>query len=150
MSADPPAPDHWSQDEHTEVAVIGAGPYGLSIAAHLRAMGIDHRVFGRPMQSWISSMPQGMFLKSHGFASNLYEPTGTFTLERYCAENSIPYAPEHLPVSLETFVSYGLAFQQRFVPQPEDRVVLDVAPTPSGFRLSFDGDELTAQRVVIA
>jgi lysine/ornithine N-monooxygenase len=150
MSAELFAPDHSAQDDRTAVAVIGAGPYGLSIAAHLRAAGIDHRVFGRPMQSWISSMPQGMSLKSHGFASNLYEPTGSFTLERYCAENSLPYAPEHLPVPLETFISYGLAFQQRFVPQLEDRVVLDVAPTPAGFRLSFDGEELTAQRVVVA
>ena len=36
----------------TDVAVIGAGPYGLSLAAHLRARGADIRVFGFPMQSW--------------------------------------------------------------------------------------------------
>ena len=47
----------------TDVAVIGAGPYGLSLAAHLRARGADIRVFGFPMQSWRDSMPVGMKLK---------------------------------------------------------------------------------------
>src|SRR5215510_7490429 len=29
-----------------QVAIVGAGPYGLSIAAHLRACGIRFRIFG--------------------------------------------------------------------------------------------------------
>src|SRR5215469_8799576 len=31
-----------------EVAVVGAGPYGLSLGAHLKSAGIETRVFGRP------------------------------------------------------------------------------------------------------
>jgi cation diffusion facilitator CzcD-associated flavoprotein CzcO len=54
-----------------ETAIIGAGPYGLSIAAHFRSRGISFRVFGRPMDSWLRHMPKGMHLKSDGFASNL-------------------------------------------------------------------------------
>jgi cation diffusion facilitator CzcD-associated flavoprotein CzcO len=42
-----------------EIAIIGAGPYGLSIAAHLRAAGLDFRIFGSPMQTWIEHMPRG-------------------------------------------------------------------------------------------
>src|SRR6266576_6234756 len=74
-----------------QVAIIGAGPYGLSVAAHLHARGIDFRIFGEPMHSWRTQMPKGMFLKSEGFASGLYEPSGRFTLERFCAENNLPY-----------------------------------------------------------
>lgn len=54
-----------------EVAIVGAGPYGLSLAAHLRAAGVPFRQFGIPMHLWQTSMPRGMFLKSQGFASNL-------------------------------------------------------------------------------
>ena len=54
-----------------EVAIVGAGPYGLSLAAHLNGAGIQTRVLGRPMDSWRSHMPQGMLLKSDPFASNL-------------------------------------------------------------------------------
>ena len=57
----------------TDVAVVGAGPYGLSLAAFLRERGVDFRIFGRPMRSWLQ-MPEGMFLKSLGFATNIYTP----------------------------------------------------------------------------
>ncbi len=55
----------------TDVAIIGAGPYGLSLAAHLAAANVSVRVFGQPMQFWRTNMPEGMVLKSEGFASNL-------------------------------------------------------------------------------
>lgn len=58
----------------TRVAIIGAGPYGLSIAAHLRAYGIPFRIFGAPLDSWRRHMPVGMMLKSDGFASSLSAP----------------------------------------------------------------------------
>src|ERR1700737_3337868 len=55
---------------HYETAIIGAGPYGLSLAAHLRHRGLSYEMFGQPMQSWSAFMPKGMLLKSEGFASN--------------------------------------------------------------------------------
>jgi cation diffusion facilitator CzcD-associated flavoprotein CzcO len=137
--------------EKTAVAVLGAGPYGLSIAAHLREAGVDHRVFGTPMQTWRSGMPEGMFLKSYGFASNLYDPADSFTLESYCADHSVPYESEHLPVAIETFIGYGLAFQERYAPELDQRQVLDLTRSSSGFRLGLDdGGELMANRIVVA
>jgi cation diffusion facilitator CzcD-associated flavoprotein CzcO len=56
-----------------EIAIIGAGPNGPSIAAHLRAAGLDFRNFGGPMQAWIEHLPQGMRLKSEGFPSSVYD-----------------------------------------------------------------------------
>jgi cation diffusion facilitator CzcD-associated flavoprotein CzcO len=85
-----------------EVAIVGAGPYGLSIAAHLRGLGIPFRIFGRPMDSWVSHMPKGSCLKSDGFASNIYDPNSEFTLEKYCSEQGIEYAHMGIPVHLET------------------------------------------------
>src|SRR5690348_13176759 len=92
-----------------DVAIIGAGPYGLSLAAHFRELGLDYRIFGKPMQSWRENMPADMLLKSEGFASNLDDPSGQATLERFCAEGNLPYADVGLPVPLSTLVSYGLA-----------------------------------------
>jgi 2-polyprenyl-6-methoxyphenol hydroxylase-like FAD-dependent oxidoreductase len=70
----------------TDIAIIGAGPYGLSLAAHLAAAGLDFRIFGRPMQFWREHMPEGMVLKSEGFASSLWHPHGALTLKEYCQE----------------------------------------------------------------
>src|SRR5690242_5427406 len=70
----------------TQVAIIGAGPYGLSIAAHLRAHGVPYRIFGTPVDTWRRHMPAGMMLKSDGFASSLSDPSDEGTLAAYCAE----------------------------------------------------------------
>ena len=83
-----------------EVAIVGAGPYGLSLAAHLRAAGVGFRQFGLPMRLWQEAMPKGMFLKSQGFASNLSDPAGTHTLEAFCATAGLPYASYGVNVML--------------------------------------------------
>jgi len=138
--------------QSAQVAVVGAGPYGLSIAAHLRARGIEFRIFGSPMHSWRRRMPAGMFLKSDGFASNLHDPDGRFTLKRFCAENGLPYEALDFPVPLDTFTNYGLAFQQRFVPEVEDKAVIALDRSPDhGFLLQLDdGETVAARRVVVA
>src|ERR1700675_4809436 len=99
-----------------EIAIIGAGPYGLSIAAHVRRLGASFRAFGRPMDSWLAHMPKGMMLKSDGFASNIYDPQSAFTLEQFCAERGIEYGHTGVPVKIDTFTNYGLAFRDRMVP----------------------------------
>ena len=77
-------------------------------------------------------MPKGMFLKSEGFASNLYDPDGAFTLEQFCAAKGLGYADYNHPVPLDTFCAYGLAFQQRFAPDLEDEAVVSLDPDGEG------------------
>jgi lysine/ornithine N-monooxygenase len=135
----------------TNVAIIGAGPYGLSIATHLRAHGTSFRIFGSPLHRWREQMPEGMFLKSEGFASNLYEPAGLFTLKQFCADQGLAYADIGAPVARSTFGAYGMAFQRRMVPDLEDRLVAEVGKTRDGFNLRLvDGKMVSARRVVVA
>ena len=134
-----------------DVAIIGAGPYGLSLAAHLQARGTPFRIFGIPMHSWRYRMPAGMHLKSDGFASDLYDPDSALTLAQYCKERALPYQDVGFPVPLELFTSYGLQFQQRFVPQVEETEIVSLAPVSAGFRLATaTGETLTARKVVVA
>jgi thioredoxin reductase len=133
----------------TNVAIIGAGPYGLSIAAHLQSLGVPYRIFGAPLDTWRRHMPAGMTLKSDGFASNLSDPDGHGTLAAYCADRGIPYHNTDLPVSLGTFNVYAQDFQQRFVPDLEDRQVVSVEKSGTGFELELDdGESLRAHFVV--
>ena len=135
----------------TSVAIIGAGPYGLSVAAHLAAAGVDVRIFGTSMQTWRDSMPNGMLLKSEGFASSLSDPGRSFTLGHYCRERDLPYRDIGWPVPVEVFAAYGEAFQQRFVPQLDSRRVVHVGRTRDGFRVETeDGEAVLASRVVLA
>jgi len=135
----------------TDVAIVGAGPYGLSLAAHLAARGVSLRVFGRPMHTWRTSMPEGMVLKSEGFASSLWDPEGSFTLRAYCEQQKLPYADMGYPIPLETFCDYGIAFQRRFVPFLDERFVTSVERLRDGFQLRLqDGDAVAARRVIVA
>jgi len=135
----------------TEVAVVGAGPYGLSTAAHLRQRGADVAVFGQPLETWRSHMPAGMLLKSDGFASSLDTPTPGWRLSDYCARSNLAYGDKEPRVQLDTFVDYGLAFQQAQVPDLDTRLVDGLEPVPGGFRLTLeDGATVGARRVVVA
>ena len=134
-----------------DVAIVGAGPYGLSLGAHLRAAGVSFRQFGLVMNLWRNAMPKGMFLKSQGFASNLSEPAGTHTLEAFCAATGRPYARYGLPVPLDTFVAYGQWFQSELVPDLEQTLVSGVTRRDGGFELELaDGATVSARQVVVA
>ena len=134
-----------------DVAILGAGPYGLSIAAHLNKFRVPYRIFGSPMHSWQKMMPKGMCLKSEGFASFLYDPDDSFTLKHYCAETNQPYADVGVPVPLETFAMYGLEFQRRMVPNVEAVNIASVKRSADGFELTTDaGETVPARRVVVA
>jgi cation diffusion facilitator CzcD-associated flavoprotein CzcO len=134
-----------------DIAIIGGGPYGLSLAAHLRNSKRSVRIFGSPMHSWSHHMPQGMHLKSEGFASNLYDPEAKLTLKTYCAEHAIPYADIGLPVAIETFIAYGRAFQRRYVPNLEDVQITSLKNSAGYFELTTAAGEIArARQVVVA
>jgi cation diffusion facilitator CzcD-associated flavoprotein CzcO len=134
-----------------EVAIVGAGPYGLSLAAHLRAYGMPHRIFGPAMRTWAEHMPEGMLLKSDGFASSLSDPVSAFPLQEYCRLQNLSYHPTRLPVRLETFVDYGREFQRRYVPELDAREVRHIESVGGSFRLELqDGEEVLARRIVLA
>src|ERR1039458_9410628 len=100
-----PAPSEKSNTQNrssgksmVDVIIIGAGPYGLSLAAYLKGRGLTYRIFGQPMYTWQTHMPKGMRLKSEGFASSLYDPGSTFTDRKSTRLNS-----SHLGISYAVF-----------------------------------------------
>ncbi|MFC8130742.1 FAD-dependent oxidoreductase [Streptomyces sp. NPDC057302] len=140
------------------VAVIGAGPFGLSTAAHLRARGIPVRVFGDPMVSWRAHMPAGMLLKSTPVASNIDAPQRGHDLVDYCAAAGIRrLVTDEDIIPVETFIDYGEWFKEKLVPDLEQVRVVSVdrkgpaGKGAAGFDLKLDsGEQFTARAVVVA
>jgi FAD-dependent urate hydroxylase len=130
------------------VTVIGAGPYGLSSAAYLRAAGIETRIFGEPMSFWERNMPRGMCLRSNWAASHIADPRRELTLDAFCLQNG-NHVPK--PIPLKRFVDYGHWYQRRAVPDVDRRAVVGVDAVGNGFQVRLEnGEEFTSRRVVVA
>jgi hypothetical protein len=135
----------------TPTVIVGAGPYGLSIAAHLRARGVPVRIFGDVMASWRHNMPVGAFLKSTPSASSLSAPTLGFTLADFCRTTGVAPLDDDQIVPVDLYIRYGLWFHERLVPDVESAKVCHIANRDRRFQLKLDsGEELEARTVVLA
>lgn len=135
-------------DARNLVAVVGAGPYGLSVAAHLRALDVPIHVFGEPLEYWRRHMPEGMRLRSPWRASSIASPSGRFSLAAYEQERR---APLERPIPLANWVEYARWYQQAVVPDVDARRVTRIEQASDRFLLTLsDGDQLVAARVVLA
>jgi thioredoxin reductase len=134
-----------------DTTIVGAGPYGLSIAAHLRAAGQPFELLGTPLESWRRFMPDGMLLKSERFASNLWDPKRRYTLRRYCESRGLPWQPVGSPLSLALFLEYAEWFREQAVGEPRDLRVTKLRRVRGGFAVQLaDGASFTSRQVVLA
>lgn len=132
----------------TAFLIVGAGPFGLSMAARAQALGIDHVVIGRPMSFWKTHMPRGMVLRS-GCDWHL-DPAERDTIERFLeTRNQTPRDVE--PLSLDLYLEYAEWFEKskgiRALPTRVNR--LDWSDDRFAATLD-DGSVVTADRVLLA
>jgi cation diffusion facilitator CzcD-associated flavoprotein CzcO len=131
-----------------DAVVVGAGPYGLSTAAHLLGRGLKVAVFGRRLELWRQHMPKGMLLRSHWWATNLSDPRQEYGFERFFTHSK--YAKGY-PVPIEAFIDYGLWFQERAVPNVDETYVASIERADDHFLLTLeDGREVRSAAVVMA
>jgi hypothetical protein len=135
----------------TNVLVIGAGPLGLSISAHLRALRVEHCTVGRPMDTWRSHMPAGMRLKSEPYASEIAAPQAGYDVEAYCRSRGQDYVDRQIPLNLDQFLGYADWYTKALVPDVREVTVTDIARADGEFRIAFaDHEPMAARRVVVA
>ena len=119
---------------HYDAVVVGAGPYGLSTAAHLSGHGLEIAVLGKPLQTWRENMPQGMLLRSYWWATNFSDPGGRYGLAQYFQERG-QQARDPLPI--ETVIDYGLWFQSHAVPQLDETYVRTIKRDHEQFEVTL-------------
>ncbi len=133
--------------EAFDTAIVGAGPFGLSIAAHLsRILGII--MFGEPMRTWRTLMPPDMLLRSDWEHTNLSAPNGAGTLEAWVRSGE---GERVEPLPLQHFLRYAEWFHRSFVPQSDPADVARVDLADGGVRVTtVSGDEVQARNAVLA
>jgi FAD-dependent urate hydroxylase len=131
-----------------DVVVVGAGPYGLSVASHLLMRGLKVAIFGKPISFWRDHMPKGMLLRSFWWASNLSDPQKKYRLEQYLREQGQQGSD---PLPAETFIAYGNWFQRHAVPEVDETYVAAVERKEQQFEVSLaDGRLVQSSAVVMA
>jgi thioredoxin reductase len=133
----------------TDVLVIGAGPFGLSISAHLSHRGVEHTIVGRPMDTWRNHMPLGLFLKSEPYGSPISAATPGYDIAEYSRLHGFDYVDRIGPLSLERFLGYADWFTDQLVPKVRDVTVTSVTPVGDGFKVEFAEDSPVLTRQVI-
>ena len=133
-----------------DVAIVGAGPYGLAAATQLREKTDRLNIvgFGEPMSFWAGQMPRGMLLRSPYVASDIGDPEGPYRLAAYEQAMGLERAE---PVPLERFVDYGRWIQRAVLPDLRTDRIERIGRNENGFELSVSGGEVVhAGRVIIA
>ena len=132
--------------ERVDAAIVGAGPYGLSVAAHL---GGRARLFGEPMETWRTRMPQDMLLRSDWNETSFSAPEGVGTIERWAAATG---EPREEPIPLQKFLRYAAWFRDAYVVDQDPAQVAAVEGRPDGgYRITTEaGTEVDAATVVVA
>ncbi|HEU5356208.1 MAG TPA: NAD(P)-binding domain-containing protein [Actinocrinis sp.] len=136
---------------NVDIAVIGAGPYGLSAFTHLSGLGLRARIFGKTMDTWKSHMPVGMYLKSTPRASSIAAGRPGYTLADFCMTVGTTPLTGDDPVPLDLFLRYGEWFAEQLVPAVEPATVRRVDRVNSGFRIETStGECFEAKSVLVA
>jgi FAD-dependent urate hydroxylase len=134
-----------------DVLIIGAGPFGLSVSAHLRGLGVEHRIVGRPMDTWKSHMPVGMNMRSEPYGSDMASPKSGYDVAAYSRLRGLSYVDRLGPLTMERFLEYADWYTEQLVPDVSDLTVTEITAANGRFRVEFaDAEPLTARKVVVA
>jgi FAD-dependent urate hydroxylase len=132
--------------DRIDVAVVGAGPFGLSVAAHLAHL--RARAFGAPMQTWRTRMPPDMRLRSDWEETSLSAPGDRGSIDIWSRATG---EPREEPIPLHKFLRYADWFRESFVPENDPGDVAHVERAAGVFRITTAaGDEADARRLVVA
>lgn len=133
---------------HTSLLVIGAGPYGVAVAAQARAAGIDTTVVGQPMALWRQHMPPGMFLRS-GTDWHL-DAAAIHTFAAFIEDRGIDQSTID-PIPIRTFLDYTDWFIAQKRLAIRDVRVTGLTRVDDRFHAQLEGaGHIVADRVVAA
>ncbi|WP_029192529.1 NAD(P)-binding domain-containing protein [Paenibacillus harenae] len=131
-----------------DVIIIGAGPYGISLASYAVQQGLSYKLIGHPMDFWKTQMPQNMFIRTPYELVQFPHPRNKFSIQQFAKETGTPLSD---PLPRPVFVDYALWYAQRTGVAFTAELVIHVNKNAEHFVVETDqGSSFEAQNVVVA
>jgi cation diffusion facilitator CzcD-associated flavoprotein CzcO len=132
----------------TPLLIIGAGPFGLAMAAWAESRGLECTVVGLPMAFWRSNMPTGMLLRST--CDWHLDPAAVHTIDAWLASTGRSCS-EVEPLSLDFYLDYVDWFREQTGIRTHAATVLRLDRNADQFVATLDdGESIHARAVVVA
>jgi cation diffusion facilitator CzcD-associated flavoprotein CzcO len=131
-----------------DLIIIGAGPYGISLAAHAKAKGLTCKLLGKPMHFWKRQMPQSMFIRTHPDSIQLSDERVEYTLPRFCEETGAELA---IPLPRPVFVDYAFWFAAKTGVEFTPETVVRLDSEAGGYdAVTETGQRYRAKNAIVA
>jgi FAD-dependent urate hydroxylase len=138
----------FAEESSTDLLILGAGPFGLALAAYAQEQGIAHQVVGVPMGFWRNNMPEGMLLRSTCDWS--LDPLGIHSIDAYLDKLG-KRCRQVEPLSRDFYLDYASWFQeQKAIRSIDRRVTSLVSDRADLIAITENGGRIRSRCVVLA
>jgi len=132
--------------EPVDLAIIGAGPAGLSLAAWAQESGISYQVFGEPLSFWKRHIPP-LCLRSPPVATNLSSPRPGHTYLDFARDHGIEDGPQ---IEMSDFIGYATEFCDTHGIRTSHGFIQTIQYRDNCWGLKYGEETLLAKNVAIA
>ncbi len=133
------------------VLIVGAGPYGLSLANFMTAKGHPFKIIGKPMELWKEHTFSDADLRSDMATSEISHPENAYSIQKFRALHVKDGNAISERVSVHEYRQYIEWVLQEIPYDIQENYLMELTRNGESFRAELDtGEVIEAKQVVIA
>ena len=138
-------------DNMIPVLIVGAGPYGLSLANYMADMGVDFKIIGKPMELWRNHTFSDASLRSEMATSEIAHPHNAYSIQNFRAANGLERGKSSERIGVKEYRQYIDWVLAQLPYDIQSEYLAKLSQNNNYFQAELEsGEVLGAKQVVIA